>query len=320
MNIPLEIWIQISYHLELYALLICNKFISIYDESWFKHKLLSLYPDCNTNNDSWKNLYSKSLKSGNIYECKDDCILKKCFSMEGVKVSHIRGNLYIVLTFDQKVWSNISNDGETWEQKLIDVNVNDIDGNLYIKGNKLYYINFYRNDDILASESKLIVEAETDFISLLHLNSCYAITRNKFYYTRNYKRPFKIFDCTYASKLIYYSYELILVQYEDDEIEVLNPWKSTFHKLNIPNIKNIYPSIAKTVNGDLIHYVCSWKGEKLISNSEIINSKMTNLTEAINSSSHILLIDGSIYKLNKLELKYITANVKNICRDDYIIM
>ena len=58
MNI-LDIWREVSYYLPPYRLSISIKFNCIYDELWFKHKLLSFNPDANLY-ISWKLTYKRS--------------------------------------------------------------------------------------------------------------------------------------------------------------------------------------------------------------------------------------------------------------------
>jgi len=61
----MDIWKEISLYLPYNVLALSSEFIKIYDESWFKSKLLRKHTNVNTIS-TWKNLYKKSLKSGNI--------------------------------------------------------------------------------------------------------------------------------------------------------------------------------------------------------------------------------------------------------------
>ena len=59
MNIPLDIWIEVSYHLSPYRLSLTTTMHHIYDESWFKRKLLWFNPDA-TLYISWRITYKRS--------------------------------------------------------------------------------------------------------------------------------------------------------------------------------------------------------------------------------------------------------------------
>ena len=305
----LDIMREISYNLLPYKLSLSIELNNIYDENWFKNKLLSKYPDCKKNKNLWKELYKKSLKSGYIYMYVND-VGEKIINIEGIKVSSMNNNL-LILTFYGDLY--VFND-ENLQTELIDIDVNDIDGNSYIKGNKFYCINDNKNS------IQLITEADTDFISVLKVGSyCYcAITKDKFYYLmQQMSQELKIIDCPNASKLIYSS--SIILQLENKEIKVFNSRKYIFDKLEIENIDEIYPGIAKMSDGTLISFLCHFVKNDLVSCTKLINTNMKRLTGSFQSIYTIVLIDGCIYKLEKSELKYITNNIKNIYDGNLVI-
>jgi hypothetical protein len=317
MNLSLDVMREISYYLLPYKLSLSIELNNLYDENWFKNELLSKYPACKKNKNLWKELYKKSLKSGNIYTYTYDNLVKKIINIEniqGIKVSYI-GNIYLILTFDGDLY--VVND-ENLQKELIDVNVNDIDGNSYIKENKFYCV---RNK--IPIKPHLIAESDSDFISVLDTGSYCAITKDKFYYMREQMpQKLKIIDCPGASKLIYSS--SIIVQLENKDIKVFNSRYFFFHKLDIKNIENIYPGIAQMSDNKLINFKCSYAINCLNTitepiNTEHINTCMKKLTGASYLTNIIVLIDGSIYKLDKSELKHVTNNVKNICNGNFII-
>ena len=55
----MDMWSEISYHLPPYRLSISTALHNIYDELWFKQKLLSFNPDANLY-ISWKMTYQRS--------------------------------------------------------------------------------------------------------------------------------------------------------------------------------------------------------------------------------------------------------------------
>lgn len=333
MDIPLDIWKLISYYLPPYTLSICNAFHNIYNEQWFKHKLLSEYPNCTKNNNSWKDLYKKSLKSGNIYKYTDDINdneLIKCFDMEGIKISKNTNNFYYLLTFDGNLFSYKSVDRKNWGQELIDIDVNGLDGNFYIKGNKLYKINI---NNKLLFETELLIEADDDFIYVLEKGSCFATTRNKLYqYRKVYGHILsghEVIEMIVFQNILKIVYSgSIILQCENKEIYILDSSEFVLNKLDINNIVDIYPYVAKMTDCSFINLSCRRinTSHELITITDIIHTEFDMFTEKTNSIE--VLIDGNIYALIKLEvesefkpiLKILTNNVKNLCCYNHVIM
>jgi hypothetical protein len=63
MNIPIELWKEISLLLPYNHLALNKKFIFLYGENWCHDKLLLQYPNCKQYND-WIATYKRSLKVG----------------------------------------------------------------------------------------------------------------------------------------------------------------------------------------------------------------------------------------------------------------
>lgn len=67
MELLTELWREISLLLPRHHLALNKKFISFYDEKWYRNRVLSRYPNCKKHDNSWEYLYKRSLKSGKFY-------------------------------------------------------------------------------------------------------------------------------------------------------------------------------------------------------------------------------------------------------------
>lgn len=176
MNIPIELWREISLLLPRHHLAVNKEFLSFYDENWYRDKILSQYPNCKKHDNSWKYLYKRSLK-----------ITKKAFFIGEfhiyfiIKIVHMSDyNQEFFLTFDGDLYCC----DKYFTVKLIDINVTDIGHYTYIK-EKEWYEYITDKDLIEKSEEKFIAVASdcgADYA---------AITDNLFYYRYDYNYHIK---------------------------------------------------------------------------------------------------------------------------------
>jgi hypothetical protein len=103
MELPFEIWKEISLLLPYNFLAISKAVQTIYDESWFEKKVKTKYPNCKQHDNSWEFLYKRSLKSGKIFcycgEFSQDLYVK------GIKMSNFNNCYYSLLTFDGDLYT-----------------------------------------------------------------------------------------------------------------------------------------------------------------------------------------------------------------------
>lgn len=299
---PIDILREISLFLPHYYLSLSKQLDEIYNESWFKYKVLSKHPKCKVDKFSWKDLYKRSLKQGQIFsyiENEENVALP----IEGIKVSYLEYNL-MVLTFDGDLWSC----GRYNQQKvLIDVSVTDICFNSYIKGNELYINSSKYNI------SKRI-EAKNDFISIRNNNdiTISAITKDKLYDYDINSNKINIINCNNNKCFSFTkgSNQYILQDY-DGTIKICNYLNILINYENklINEVINIYSGSALLSNGKLIKINTSWDG-KLTTKVLLNNCKgLQKVCFTHDGERFIILINGNIYNRKK---QLIVENVKNI--------
>ena len=177
MDFPTELWKEISLYLPYNYLAVNKSLLQLYNENWCQNKVLSKYPNCKKHNNTWETLYKRSLKSGNIMLYHSDGNIinyncpKECFKTTSKNVYR-----RLILTFDGDLFSYEKDNNQF---TLLDENVTDISGYIYIKNNELYDYEF---------DKKLVIRSEEKFIALVISDEeeYAAITNNKFYYYCEY--------------------------------------------------------------------------------------------------------------------------------------
>ena len=177
--LPIDCFRNISLYCKPYIFSVNKILHNLYDDIWFKDKLLLEHPDTNCTKP-YKKLYKRYLKSGiisrwNIYdEYKIVCETR----IPSIKMSLITDSLYMLLTFDGTLLSYDMNDHTSF---LIATNVIDIDHNTYITGKYCYLI---ADNEQIGTEiyTKIIIEADDNLLSVAY-NDYYiaACTKNKIY-------------------------------------------------------------------------------------------------------------------------------------------
>lgn len=299
---PLDILREVSLYLPHYFLSLSRESLMMYNESWFKDKVLFIHPKCKTTKFSWKDLYKRSLKQGRIYEYIEDeeHIL---FPIEGIKISDIDDTYYMILTFDQDLWIC------TWDgtqRFLVDTNVTDIDYLCYIKENELYsrIVN-----EIIKFES--IFKAENNFIDIYYIHNQFAmcaITRDKLYCTSSALQHLKILDCVNNKNISVTSYhQSCIIQDHDGLVKLYDWYDNTIKELSISNVIKIYPGCAQLSNGSLIELRSDYKHNLT---SKILLDNCDGLEQfCYNKGDFIMLINGNVYNKQK---ELICSDVKNI--------
>jgi hypothetical protein len=331
MDIPLEVWREISLFLPLNFLSISKSLIKIYDESWFQEKVLLQYPNCKkhdknsvlfslettevVSNNSWEYLYKRSLKSGIIYHIINNKVFDKLLVMKGMKICEsLEGmiNYRMILTFDGDL---IYYNENTEETRLIDSNVKDITDGAYIKNNELYMLWYHR-------QPKLIVRSESPFLAIADNSDIFigAITNDTFYYYSLHSENYSSYECEGCIDLVYS--EAFLIQKIDGTIMRYEDDYDVLEKVLIPPIKYLYSGCAKLLDGTLLSMCYDFKDNpdiSLILTTDIIDVKNNNLRGSVTHFDYQhLLIDKDLYKLNLkegkiIDIKLIEHDVKNIC-------
>lgn len=342
MLLPLDILREISLYLPHYLLSASKELNNIYNELWFKDKILLQYPKCKISDFSWKDLYRKSLKQGKIYEYVKD---KKVLSLpiEGIKMSHISTcniESYMILTFDENLWlCNLNKDGSKWVNSLVDINVSDISDRCYIKENELYslYLKTMEDNEPIGFENKFdivsnlrptkfeikfksIVKAETNFIAVYkNNNTICAITNNKLYcYGIGVVSNFCI-DCSNNKNIsITSGSERFMIQNCDGSIKIFNHFPVSIGESPISDVISISSGTAKLLDGSLIEIYIDWDNKLTC---KILFDNCNELEKyCFNRGRSIMLINGNVYNM-KQEL--LCENVKNIFEnynDNYFVI
>lgn len=297
----------ISLYLPYNFLTLSRELSKIYNELWFKDKILLKYPNCNNYNNSWIDLYKKSLKQGKI---KDNNSVY--FPIEGIKIaSMFQDGNPMILTFCGDLWS-YTNKNKIY---LIDNNVTDINTMCYFKENKLYQIwGRYSDDKELVNFGKLLIEIKTKFIAISYLgNTICAITEDKLYCYNSFNNFIDV-DCPNSVDIsVTAGFSYFMIKYKDGSIKIYNSHINTFTGTSICNVTNIYNGSARLSDGSIISIktnYCSTNRPLIIkTKSKLDNSdKLTGFH--INRKKIVKLIDNKIYDDDD---KLLEENVKNIC-------
>ena len=156
---PLDIWKLISLYLDFNQLALNKIFKSIYDDDWFKIMVLSKYPNFdNKYNESWKELYKRSLKPLVILTYKSIMAFEPIKNdIEGLKVISTNGMYGMTLTFDGDLYCCYIK-YDKWINILIDVNVRDILHGTYIKENTWYNIIYHSDRGNVTFDKESVTE------------------------------------------------------------------------------------------------------------------------------------------------------------------
>ena len=333
MLIPFDVIKEISFYLPYNHLAISKHLINMYDECWFKNKLLRSHPNCKKNSYSWENLYKRSFKSGKVIKKYADNKPDINILVECIKIAEITENSYMILTFDNDLYSCFYQNNLLITE-LIDSDITDINYNSYIKHNQWYLV----TDEVMLDDSyhlkrKLIVNADEKFIDVCYFDDyVFAITKNKLYrytlYDPNDDGELDIIES--INNLHMVPSNGLMIQHEDNSISRYEPYENVFVQCEISNVKEIYPAVIKLFDNTLINIDSNFDdgNNKLI--LTVISSECHKLQASIEYyGESILLINGNVFKFNTTSseinpdyglseniistLTLIHKNVKNIC-------
>ena len=300
MELPLDIWKLISLYLDFNQLALSKELWKIYDDEWFKNKLCMEYPNCKQNNNSWKELYKRSLKSGNILKLrhydgkyKSEELLFSSYdnAIQGFKIAEIDYYFYMILTFDGDLYSSFLQ-GDMWINKLLDSNVSDITNNSYIKENKWYLLDY--NHEILIT---LILQTNDNFIAVTHTDEhiC-AITNNKLYCYGD--DELKIIDNCNDNVKLTCGAEINMVLHTDGSVSRYNPHIDIFETCIIKDVKNIYQDVIKLKDDSIINIIIDcFHDERKFITEEICNNNKLQGTIGYYGEP-VLLINNNVCKYN----------------------
>jgi len=329
MDLPLDIWKLISLYLDFNQLALNNTLKIIYDEDWFKNKILMKYPNCKQYDHTWKDLYKRSLKSGNIVELRyyEGKYTSEAFfpslgknAIEGFKIAQIDNYFYMILTFDGDLYSSYL-EGRVWINKLLDSNVKDITDRSYIKENKWYLVDYNHE-----TFTKLILETDENFIALANSDefAC-AITKDKLYCYYMHEELIIVDNCNNNIDLTCGGSITMILHY-DGKISRYDPYEDFFETLSIKDVKNIYPDVIKLKNDNIMNIIVDYENDKQITTEKICNNNKLQGTIGYYGEP-ILLINDNVCKYNTSKssinsnlnidptltsLTLIRKNVKNI--------
>lgn len=219
----MDVWKEISLYLPYNFLALSKSTLTIYDESWFKDKIILKYPNCKKHNNSWESLYKRSLKSGKIidYYCE--------ISTECIKVAFYENTVDIILTFDDDLYRYAGSD----PQVLIDSNVKDIAENTYIKDYEWHVTN---------GNNFFVIESEEKFLAVsTGFSDNIAITENKIYYFCNDK--IITIDSPGNVNIIYNNVHMI--HKSDGSVKVFDSSNGTLVDSQLPIVEKLYQGGAK---------------------------------------------------------------------------
>lgn len=313
MNIPLEVWREISLYLPLNVLALSKILMDIYDESWFKDKILIKHENCKQYDNMWESLYKRSLKSG-LISILDRHFVLHSLNFEGVKIAELCVRGFIILTFDGDLYGY---DG-TSEIRLIDCNVKDISDDTYIKNHEWYFI--YEN---LAT--RLITWSKIPFLSVAYTDDFTAAITENTLYCCNMMFDTEEYELNTEHglsnvKIVYYDY--FRIQQIDGSVLEYEPCTRNIEKLQFL-IKDIFPGCFKLSDDNLAVFNHDYDRDEDDAVPIIIpvaNNKIQNAIDHYDES--LLLIEGDIYKYADEILTSICQNAKNIwgrCGRHYLI-
>lgn len=319
MNIPFEIWREISLLLPYNFLSLSKEFILLYDQSWFESKVKIRYSNCKKHKESWEQLYKKSLKSGKII--KND---KHHLPIEGIKAANLEWDIDydLILTFDGDLIKYNPSNGEII---LLDSNVIDICDYAYIKEHEFYIIN--QND------STLFAKSEEPFLAIANnFDNMAAITKSSLYhYDLNISLRCDIivndehdnFDITYGDQSTF------IIQRANGSLFIYHSNNQYYEQIENMMVKKIFPGIMRLNNDSLklVDHTNDGYGCYHVSFSDMIkfNGKLREAA-IIGRFKHLLLINDNVYDFDRDNntLTLIHEKVKSICgsisEEDYYII
>ena len=315
----LDIWRLISLYLPFNHLNINKEIAVIYDQFWFKNKLVMKYGDT-INKHDWKLLYKRSLKSGQIYKYNDETKnIKKFNSNEAIKISEIKSEwilslredfdsfkIYMVLTFVGNLYTFKKFKKYISKFTLIDTNVIDIDDNTYIKKDQWYVYPERKTNKI---SDKLLVSDTTGFLAVASEdNFICAITKDHFYCYGLGTGNLRTYDWTDNINLVFSGDFLILKS--DSSLIKYDPRSDSSNIIDISLVKSIYPGCIKLFNGCYKAILKEHPAD--ISFHDISINNLTN--SVFNCGLPMLLADNNVYYIkDPNDITLIHENVKNIC-------
>jgi len=313
----LDVWRLISLYLPFNHLNINKEIGVIYDQSWFKNKLIMKYDHVNGYN--YELLYKRSLKSGQIFKYNEDKNkVNKLLSDEAIKISEIEADwilsvkedfdsfkIYLVLTFDGNLYSFKKFKKYISKLTLIDIDVIDIDNNTYIKKNEWYVYperktNKISDKRLINGNNFLAVASEDNFIC--------AITKDNFYCYRLCTGNLRTYNWTDNINLVFSGDFLILKS--DGSLIKYDPRCDRVEIIDIGPVKDIYPGSVKLLDGSFKAILKNHPDD--ISFHDVICENHTN--SIFNCGSPMLLANNNVYSTKDLNnITSIHENVKNIC-------
>jgi hypothetical protein len=309
MEFPIDILREISLYLPYNFLALSKELNNIYDETWFKYKLKY---SVNKTKFSFKDLYTRSLKSGLICKYNKNCN-NFDYHIEGIKISIGNPNFRMILTYDGDLWGLTKSHRHA--SLLIDTNVVDINDKCYIKENEWYRV--YQENNI--NKNSLIIKIETNFIAICNYgNYLCAITKDKLYCFNINSEKLTSIDCQNNKNISNISNsEYFMIQDTNGFVKMYYAFSDTLSDIIMDNVISIYPYSAKLLNNSLIYI----KYNNNILNHDIIYDNNILTTEIIldncdglikcvpMGNKFMLLINGNVYDYNNC---LICENVKNI--------
>jgi len=314
----LDVWRLISLYLPFNHLNINKEFSVIYDQSWFKNKLIMKYGDT-INNHDWEWLYKRSLKSGQIFKYDEDKNkVKKLLSDEAIKISEIEAEwilslkedfdnfkIYLVLTFDGNLYSFKKFKKYISKFTLIDTDVINIDDNTYIKKNEWYVYPERKTNKII---DKYLIDGNNFLAVASEDNFICAITKDHFYCYGLGTGNLRTYDWTDNVNLVFSGDFLILRL--DGSLIKYDPRSDLYTVIDIGPVKDIYSGCIKLFDGSFKVILKNHPDDISFHN---INIK--SLTNAIfDCGLPMLLANNNVYSTkDQNDLTLIHENVKNIC-------
>lgn len=306
MNIPIELWKEISLFLPHNHLSLNKEFISLYDENWCHDKLLLQYPNCKQY-DNWITTYKRSLKVGEFILYNKSEMIQ--YHNKQIKITRKNQHDDMFLTFDGDLYFSIRLDCT-----LLSTNVTDICSYTYIKSNEWYDCEF---------DEKLIVKSEENFISIAASGEedFAAITDNIFYFWCQYDNELIRIENKNNIKMVCNGFYLI--QDKDGIVKRFDYQSRSLIKVPLPKVRNLYQACVELMNGQLMKILNGFRDGNyyFYTNKFIINSNK-KLRNAINiGTDTYLLLDNDLYLYRPdSKLQLIHENVKNLYNSKYFVI
>lgn len=310
MELPFELWKEVSYYLPEHFLSFNKKLSVIYDEEWYEKMLTGLR--YTKHNRSYRDLYRRWLKSGGI-RSYDNSILDEKLPNNIIKVLEyfFQEVNIIMLTFDGDLYCYGIKTGQTI---LLDTNVKDIEQYCYIKEHELYVIEEDLNIKIVQTSQSPFLALSYDGESLIA-----AITINELHIYFMELDTIRTIDCPDNKNIAWNHVFMIhknngnMFTYEDELIS----------KHHIARVKELYPYCVKLMNEDIVTF--DYQYDFYLGESILIHKPVPSSGKLMGSSSdgrgQLLVIDNNLYRftISGSTLELIRNNVKNVF-EGYIIV